>query len=137
MCPSHTWRPTSPSTAEHRSTQGGTGRGELLVVAMAARQGSREGRFLMKVRTAVAAALVAALIVVVALVSGAAGAPRDDALVDAIEHASRSTPWEVVRRVPLDFQTYHPQGFARVGDRLYMSSVEIIEAPQKYPQPVG
>ena len=91
----------------------------------------------MKVRTAVAAALVAVLIVVVALVSGAAGAPRDDALVDAIEHVSRSTPWEIVRRVPLDFQTYHPQGFARVGDRLYMSSVEIIEAPQKYPQPIG
>ena len=38
----------------------------------------------MKVRTAVAAALVAALIVVVALVSGAAGAPRDDPLVAAI-----------------------------------------------------
>lgn len=92
----------------------------------------------MKVRTAVAAAVAAALIVVAALLSGgAAGAPRDDPLVDAIEHASRSTPWQIVRRVPLDFQTYHPQGFARVGDRLYMTSVEIIEAPQRYPQPIG
>ncbi|MET7716722.1 DUF6454 family protein [Streptomyces sp. NPDC005407] len=30
----------------------------------------------------------------------------------------------------------HPQGFARVGDRLFLSSVEIIEPPVKYPQPV-
>jgi hypothetical protein len=92
----------------------------------------------MNFRTAVAAVLAAALLAAAALLPGAvAGAPRDAPLIDAIEHASRSTPWQIVRRVPLDFQTYHPQGFARVGDHLYLTSVEIIEAPQKYPQPIG
>lgn len=49
----------------------------------------------------------------------------------------RTTAWELVRRTPLDFETYHPQGFALVGDRIFMSSVEITEAPVKYPEPVG
>jgi hypothetical protein len=92
----------------------------------------------MKVRTVVAAALAAALITAAAVLPGwAVGGPRDAALVDAIERTSRSTPWTVVRRLPLDFPTYHPQGFARVGDRLFLSSVEVIEAPQRFPQPVG
>jgi hypothetical protein len=92
----------------------------------------------MKVRTVVAAALAAALITAAAVLPGwAVGGPRDAALVDVIERTSRSTPWTVVRRLPLDFPTYHPQGFARVGDRLFLSSVEVIEAPQRFPQPVG
>ena len=91
----------------------------------------------MKVRTTVAAALAAALVTAAAVLPGwAAGGPSDAALVDAVERVSRSTPWTVVRRMPLDFQTHHPQGFARVGNRLFLSSVEVIEPPQRYPQPV-
>jgi hypothetical protein len=92
----------------------------------------------MRHQPAIAAAVAAALITTAALLpGGVAGAPRDDPLVDAIEQTSRATPWEIVRRVPLDFQTHHPQGFARVGERLYMTSVEIIEPTQRYPQPIG
>ncbi len=39
-------------------------------------------------------------------------------------------------RIPLRFPTYHPQGFALVGDLIFLSSVEVTEAPVKYPQPV-
>ena len=92
----------------------------------------------MRVRAAVSAALAAALIAAAAVLPGwAAGGARDAALVDAIERATRSTPWTVVQRIPLDFETHHPQGFARVGDRLFLSSVEVIEPPQRYPEPVG
>ncbi|MGH3360222.1 MAG: DUF6454 family protein, partial [Nocardioidaceae bacterium] len=45
-------------------------------------------------------------------------------------------PWEQVDRIPLDFDTYHPQGMAVVGDRIFVSTVEVIEAPVKYPTPV-
>ncbi|MFI5711884.1 DUF6454 family protein [Kribbella sp. NPDC051620] len=38
--------------------------------------------------------------------------------------------------MPLKFPTYHPQGFALVGDRIYLSSVEVLEAPVPYPVPV-
>ena len=62
--------------------------------------------------------------------------PRDSALVDAITKTTRGTVWTKTRTIPLAFETYHPQGFARVGDRLFLSSVEILEAPVRYPVPV-
>ncbi|MEU5853587.1 DUF6454 family protein [Saccharopolyspora shandongensis] len=62
--------------------------------------------------------------------------PQDPPLVRAVSEVDRSTQWNLVNKIKLDFPTYHPQGFARVGDRMFLSSVEIIEAPVKYPQPV-
>lgn len=54
----------------------------------------------------------------------------------AFTRVSRSTAWELVERIPLGFGTYHPQGMALVGDRIFLSSVEIIEPTVRYPQPV-
>lgn len=62
--------------------------------------------------------------------------PQNSPLVQAVSQVDRSTQWNLVNKIRLNFPTYHPQGFARVGDRLFLSSVEIIEAPVKYPQPV-
>jgi Family of unknown function (DUF6454) len=61
---------------------------------------------------------------------------RDEPLVGAFQQLNRSTPWQLVDRIALDFETYHPQGLIAVGDRLFMSSVEVLEAPVRYPQPV-
>ncbi|HYN97253.1 MAG TPA: DUF6454 family protein [Pilimelia sp.] len=87
------------------------------------------------------AALGAAVILGATLVGGApttAAAPSaDSALVTAIAGTTRSTPWVLARRLRLTFPTFHPQGFARVGNRLFLSSVEIIERPVRYPEPVG
>ena len=85
-------------------------------------------------------ALAVSLIVGAALVAGvptgATADPRDSALAAAVAQTTRSTSWTLIRRIPLDFPTFHPQGFARVGDRLFLSSVEIVEAPVRYPAPV-
>lgn len=54
----------------------------------------------------------------------------------AFTQVDRKTAWELVRRTRLDFETHHPQGFALVGDRIFMSSVETVEPTQKYPTPV-
>ncbi len=87
-----------------------------------------------------AATLTAAVTVGAAVVggvpTGAAAHPADSALVAAVAKTTRSTPWTLVRRMRLTFPTHHPQGFARVGDRLFLSSVEIIERPVRYPEPV-
>lgn len=95
----------------------------------------------MTVRTSRTARLAAPIIIVAALLAGApTGAtaqPKDSALVAAVTKTTRSTPWTLVRKIRLNFPTYHPQGFARVGNRLFLSSVEIIEAPVRYPEPVG
>jgi hypothetical protein len=61
---------------------------------------------------------------------------RESALVTAVTQTSRGTAWTLTRRIRLAFPTYHPQGFARAGDRLFLSSVEVIEAPVRYPEPV-
>jgi hypothetical protein len=87
-----------------------------------------------------AIALATPLLVGSAVLAGvpaqATGHPRDSALVEAVEQTSRSTPWTLTGKIKLNFPTFHPQGFARAGDRLFLSSVEVLEAPVKYPQPV-
>ncbi|MFI6674039.1 DUF6454 family protein [Kribbella sp. NPDC050470] len=62
--------------------------------------------------------------------------PKDSDVTRAFEATTRSTGWTQVARIPLRFPTYHPQGFALVGDRIFLSSVEVTEAPVRYPQPV-
>lgn len=81
--------------------------------------------------TVVAGALLAGL-----TVAGADAAGRDDQVARAFDATTRSTAWSQVARIPLKFPTYHPQGFALVGDLIYLSSVEVTEAPVKYPVPV-
>jgi hypothetical protein len=61
---------------------------------------------------------------------------RDDPVVTAFTATTRSTPWRPAARIALDFPTHHPQGFALVGDKIFMSTVEIIEPPVRYPEPV-
>ncbi len=60
---------------------------------------------------------------------------RDDselvAAADAVFGAGRAARWELVRRAPLAFPTHHPQGLAFVGDCIFLSSVEVIENPER------
>jgi hypothetical protein len=80
------------------------------------------------------ATVVAATLLTGVTVADAAG--RDDGVARAFEATTRSTAWSQVARIPLHFPTYHPQGFALVGDLIFMSSVEVLEAPVRYPEPV-
>ncbi|MEU4191180.1 DUF6454 family protein [Kribbella sp. NPDC026611] len=66
----------------------------------------------------------------------AEAAGRDSDVTRAFQATDRSTPWSLVERVPLQFPTYHPQGIAVVGDLIFLTSVEVLEAPAKYPVPV-
>jgi hypothetical protein len=60
----------------------------------------------------------------------------DDALVQTFDNVSRSTAWTRTATLDLDFETHHPQAMEVVGDRIYLSSVEIIEPTVRYPEPV-
>lgn len=96
-------------------------------------------------RAGVAAAaltlLAPALVASVSSSSGAAtsvSAPdprRGEPLVRAFRDLDRETEWELTDRVTLDFPTYHPQGFALVGNRIFMSTVEILEPTVTYAEP--
>jgi hypothetical protein len=89
----------------------------------------------MRRKTLVASVLAGVLVAGLSVV-GADAAGRDDKVARAFEATTRSTAWTQVARIPLKFPTYHPQGFALVGDLIYLSSVEVLEAPVPYPVPV-
>ncbi|CAN5279244.1 DUF6454 family protein [soil metagenome] len=73
----------------------------------------------------------------VAVVSGTAtgsvgGAPTPDARVaQRFGHVTRTTPWTLVRSIPIPFRTFHPQGMVKIGEDFYVSSVEVTTAPKK------
>ena len=85
---------------------------------------------------------LAALLSLTLLGAGAAlAAPHDKRAkltpyADSFQRTDRNTAWKLVQRTPLTFPTYHPPGFALVGNRIFMSSVEVTERPVKYPAPV-
>jgi len=87
-------------------------------------------------RKSLLAAVVSGVVLMGGTVAGADATGRDDKVARAFEATTRSTAWSQVARIPLKFPTYHPQGFALVGDLIYLSSVEVLEAPVKYPVPV-
>src|SRR3954454_2319734 len=92
-------------------------------------------------------ALLGALLACFLLIApaGARVAPADAPPPPAAEGAqiaaafaslSRDTSWQLVQKVPLKFNAYHPEGIVRLGDRYVLSAVEGIEPTQKY-QPPG
>jgi len=62
-------------------------------------------------------------------------AAADATLAERVVQLSRSSKWQLVAAVPLAFPTHHPQGMVRIGDRMVMSSVQILEPTQRYPEP--
>jgi len=87
-------------------------------------------------RKSLLAAVVSGVLLMGGTMAGADATGRDDQVARAFDATTRSTAWSQVARIPLKFPTYHPQGFALVGDLIYLSSVEVLEAPVKYPVPV-
>jgi hypothetical protein len=92
-------------------------------------------------------ALLGALLACFLLIApaGARVAPADAPPPPAAEGAqiaaafarlSRDTSWQLVQKVPLKFNAFHPEGIVRLGDRYVLSAVEVIEPTQKY-QPPG
>src|SRR5262245_31555356 len=79
-----------------------------------------------KLAGAVVAAAVASAVI-------APGARAESVLAERIMQLTRGSTWRPVATLPLNFPTHHPQGMVRVGDRFYVTSVEIIEGTQRYP----
>src|SRR5262245_6988843 len=72
----------------------------------------------------------------VALMLGVALVPADaaDGVAERFPRVARSLDWTLVESVPVAFPTHHPQGMVKIGDRIYFSTVEILEATQPYPE---
>lgn len=96
----------------------------------------------MRNRCVLAATLSLALLAGATAIAGAnpSSPPRDSGELTpaarSFAKVDRNTSWKPARKTRLDFPTHHPQGFALVGDLIFMSSVQIDEQPEKYPEPV-
>ena len=75
------------------------------------------------------------LAVTLAAALAAAPAVAQDSVPDRLRQLSRGLTWTQVAVTTLQFPTEHPQGMARIGDRLYLSSVEINERTQRFSEP--
>ena len=87
-------------------------------------------------------AAAAAVLGVVALSASAEGSPSNQhvggsALAADLTRIDRSATWQQVSRLDLDFATYHPEGLVVAGNRIYLSSTQIIEPTVTYPTPVN
>jgi hypothetical protein len=63
---------------------------------------------------------------------GVAGIPDNVEATDArsivaerVMHLTRSSPWTRVAMVRIAFRTFHPQGIVKIGDTIFVSSVEV------------
>jgi hypothetical protein len=65
----------------------------------------------------------------VAFVASAAGAAVDGerTLPDRFRQVSKRTTWESTATWDIGFRTHHPQGLTAVGDRFFLSSVEVTD----------
>lgn len=59
-----------------------------------------------------------------------------EVVLAAVNRLDRTTRWRRTQAFPLDFLAHHPQGITRVGDKLVLSSVEILEPPTRRAEPV-
>jgi len=66
---------------------------------------------------------------VILQIVAAVGAMADEgvSLEDAFCQLSKGTAWESAGTWDIGFRTYHPQGLTAVGDRFFLSSVEVID----------
>jgi hypothetical protein len=58
-------------------------------------------------------------------------------IAERVQKLTRDSSWKLVASVPIAFTTYHPQGMVKIGDTLFVSSVEITVRTKRLPQPVG
>ncbi len=60
-----------------------------------------------------------------------------DMVVRDFQAVNGSTKWQPTGKLKLNFQTYHTEGIAFAGDRIFLSAVQVIEPTTKYPTPQG
>jgi hypothetical protein len=57
-------------------------------------------------------------------------------LADRVTRLTRATEWVRVGAIPIQFRTFHPQGMVKIGDRFFVSSVEVRVPTKRLPAPI-
>jgi hypothetical protein len=78
--------------------------------------------------------LAAALLAGTSALWSSTQAPSD--LGGRVQRLTRDIAWRLVSSTPIGFRTHHPQGMVRVGDTLFLSSVEVKTPTRRFARPV-
>jgi hypothetical protein len=78
---------------------------------------------------------------VMVLMAAAVAVPSHQAdtkstIAERVMKLTRDSSWKLVASVPIGFVTHHPQGMVKIGQTLYVSSVEIKVRTRRVPRPV-
>jgi hypothetical protein len=57
-------------------------------------------------------------------------------IADRVQKLTRESQWTLAATVPIKFTTHHPQGMVKIGDTLFVSSVEVKVRTSRFPKPV-
>jgi hypothetical protein len=57
-------------------------------------------------------------------------------VAERVTTLTRDSSWKLVESVPIRFTTHHPQGLVKIGDTLFVSSVEVKVRTRRFPRPV-
>jgi hypothetical protein len=81
---------------------------------------------------------LAALPTLTAVAAGVAGEQGDarSTVADRVLTLTRDSPWRLTASVPVRFTTHHPQGMVKIGETLFVSSVEIRVRTRRRLRPV-
>ncbi len=72
----------------------------------------------------------------IALATGAQQQTRS-LVGDRATTLTRDTQWTLVASVPIRFRTFHPQGMVKIGETIFISSVEVTVPTKRFPAPVN
>jgi len=79
--------------------------------------------------------IVAVVLALTASVSADAQTTSAGAVVsERVKKLTRGTQWRQVAAIPVNFNTFHPQGMVKIGDNFYVSSVDIRTPTKRFPQ---
>ena len=53
---------------------------------------------------------------------------------ERVKKLTRAIKWAPVDAIPINFNTYHPQGMVKIGDTFFLSTVDIRKPTTRYPQ---
>ena len=78
------------------------------------------------------------VVLLAAAITALGAQPANDRLIvaDRVDRLTRESRWRPVASIPIAFTTHHPQGMVKIGNALFVSSVEIQARTKPFAQPV-
>jgi hypothetical protein len=78
--------------------------------------------------------MVACFLFAACVVPAARAVDQGPVIDDRVKKLTRAVKWNLVTAIPINFNTYHPQGMAKIGDEYFLSTVDIRKPTTRFAQ---